>query len=368
MMAYELQRLVVRRVALVAAGVVLLGILAIFAYALTRRSAVRSTLAVMAASGAPWWRAPGSYAVELQGWARDSILLTADASGLVARTVDGGRRVQLVVGAVDRPIYDATHGLLWYAQHERLYVLDLGAARAAPVLVADPAPPLPAISWGACDLCIHVDIEHATVSITFDDYADPSDFDRQAEIARARSAVVQLTPAGRDLLQRLRARQSAPWPPSITLGPEVALPPSASAYRQPGCQRDDHACCDNGCGHATALPALRLELVVVGRRCTCAGEFGPPPCHALCVLRDPGTGRFAPLADPTKWGADAEPTDCHPNLDEPGDAYITSRADVELLCTRAGCEPLTGEILGWLTLPPWPNVDIPEDRDACPEL
>jgi hypothetical protein len=306
----------------------------------------------------------------LQGPTRDPVLLVADGGGVVARTVDGTRQTRLVVGAVEHPLYDAPRGVLWFVQAHHLYALDLGAARAAPVVVIPRMPALPFSPWG-CDSCVWIDVPHARVAVEHRDYDDePDDRHFADQIATSRVAAVDVSAPGHELLQRLRVRVSADTlrlAATVEVGPEIELPASARAGRRPDCWKRDE-CCAAGCGHVSPLPALRLELLVVGRHCQC-GKLPGPPCEALCVLRDPISGQVASIVNPARWSADAEPAPCAVDLDESGVAYVADDLNgASYLCTREGCERLRGDVLGWLTPTPWPFLHVPEDENECPEL
>ena len=148
--------------------------------------------------------------------------------------------------------------------------------------------------------------------------------------------------------------------PELDTSTTLPTPPAAGDLDR--CDRNlwpHRGCCAGGCRHGFKMPGLGWQLVVAGRRCDCARDH----CEALCVLRDPATGRFAGIDHPERWGRDAKPlAGCKITLDATGSAYLFDNQ----VCSTRGCTPLRGDALGWL-MPGTVFGGLPEDISACPE-
>lgn len=214
-----------------------------------------------------------------------------------------------------------------------------------------------------CELCVRIDT--ATGTIRVEHQPDPeraieTDVKRSVRIAEA--AHPMLTDEGRRFLASLHARLGQPRLttfPALDTSTTLPVPPAAGDLSR--CEHTfspRRGCCLGGCGHGFDLPGLGRQLVVAGRRCDCMHDR----CEALCVWRDPTTGRFAALDHPERWGDDATPLPCTMNLETAGSAYWFDRQ----VCSARGCVPLHGDALGWLT-PGMTIFGLPEDISSCPE-
>ena len=289
-------------------------------------------------------------------------MLVADKKAIMVRTIDGAARAQLVTSAVSQPRYDAELGVLWFVRAGRLEALDLGAPRADPIVIIDAMPPLP-FDLAACDVCVRIDLRAATISV--EHRPDPesalqTDVKKSVRIAEAAHPV--LTDDGRRFLASLHDRLGQPLLarfPALDTSITLPVPPAAGDL-----SRCDHTfsprrgCCLGGCRHGVDVSGLGWQLVVAGRRCDCTRDR----CEALCVWRDPTTGRFATIDHPERWGRDATPLPCTMNLDAAGSAYLFDHQ----VCSARGCAALHGDALGWL-IPGIVIFGLPEDTSACPE-
>lgn len=261
-------------------------------------------------------------------------LVETRAGQLVLRSV--GSSAQQVLADAQQSLYDERLELVWFYAGERLWVLDLRALAAPPVLIAANVPP------------------HAEFHVVRERLLEPADGCDTVPILRLNwsskptleawyAAAPPLAPAGVAWLVAQLSRPARTLAEQQTFGSTLAEP------KAPGTP----ARCEAPFVCGSSLPfgngGRQLVLVEAG--------VGGDCWHFGCLLRDE-TGAWATPPEAKHWAAGAAmpPGSCGPyRFNRQGTAFLVG----ELLCATGGsCQALSARTLGWLE--PGSSVGAPE--------
>ncbi len=243
---------------------------------------------------------------------------------LVLRSVGSG--AEQVLANAQQSLYDERLELVWFEDGERLWVLDLRALAAGPVLIAEQLP------------------QHSELHVARDRLLEPADGCDTVPVLRLDWSARPAFEAWYATAPPLAARGAA-WLVAQLSRPARTLPEQHTFGSGP-----DTATW-SGAGGACEAPFVCGSSLAFGRGqqlVLVEAGVGADCWHFACLLRDEETGAFATPPDAAHWGpaAAAQPGTCGPyRFNRSGTAFLVG----ELVCVTGGpCQAAGGRALGWL--------------------
>lgn len=273
---------------------------------------------------------------------RDELALAVTAHGDLMLRATRSDYARVLATEARQVLYDPALELVWFSDGERLSVLDVRGVPKThypPVVIAK-------------DLPAHVEIHvaHAGRHVEPDDACDRAPaltlhWEAEPWIEGGDGQRVTRL-EGRDWLVREAGR--APREPSEEhwfhpANPHIPLPTGSTRCEEP-----------SWCGASLTLDRTASGSVML---VLAAQNHGADCWHTRCLLYDSSTKAFATPPDPQRWSraGDVALGSCGPyRFDRVGRTFLL---EDQVCVLDAGCRPLGGTAVGWLT--PGPTVGSP---------